>query len=149
MEWAALRPWQRISRAEQNRMNEGKHHCPACGKELDAYAAFPWRFCGACLEQAHDAEGRPLGFGNVDIGGGFVWYYKDQTGLADPSSHGVYCLIRGLPVRVGEVRQGGIVALPAEPWDEIECFDHIPVLCFNGPALHEARARLRPFKCGG
>jgi hypothetical protein len=142
----------------EDRMTPGKHHCPACGKELDAYAAFPWRFCGDCLEQAHDAEGRPVGFGNEDIGGGFVWFYKDQIGMADTSSYGVYCLIRGLPVRVGEVRLpvrigevrlGGVVALPAEPFDEIEFFDGYPVLCFNGPALHEARARLRPFKRRG
>lgn len=95
-------------------MNPGPDHfCPGCGAPQKRFDRYPWYFCGACLAEAADRDGRRLVFGNSSIFGGFEWAYADDPENFDDKATVVICYIRNRLVTVQEARFGGIVAEPA------------------------------------
>jgi len=68
--------------------------CPICSIELasEADPRYPRYVCPRCAEKPMSADGRPLQFGNMDIGGGFAAIYSDTGEPYD--SH--RCLIDGI-----------------------------------------------------
>lgn len=92
--------------------NGPDHHCPGCGAPQRRFDRYPWYFCGACLAEAADGDGRRLVFGNTSISGGFAWAYADDPENRDDTAGIVICRIRERRVTVEEARFGGIVAQP-------------------------------------
>ena len=94
-------------------MNPGPDHfCPGCGAPQKRFDRYPWYFCGACLAEAADRDGRKLVFGNSSVFGGFEWAYADDPENYDDTATIVICYIRNREVTVQEARFGGIVAQP-------------------------------------
>jgi hypothetical protein len=88
--------------------------CPICLSAVPPYERYPRHVCGSCAGKAMSADGRPLQFGNVDIGGGFDAVYADTR---EPyQSH--RCLIDGIECFADEARFGGIV-IEAMPFGDI------------------------------
>jgi hypothetical protein len=80
------------------------------GKPLEARQRHPERLCAVCTLEVTDANGRPLAFGNVDLGGGFRSWYPD-TG----ENYGRHeCFVRGRECLAAEARFGGIVIVPRQ-----------------------------------
>ncbi len=85
----------------------GKVHqyCPICLVEVYPDPRYPRHVCAHCAERAADEIGRPLGFFNESIYGGFIAKYLD-TG-EKRGSH--VCYIDGAKCWADEARFGGIV----------------------------------------
>ncbi len=82
-----------------------EQHCPICSKTVRPNARYPRYVCADCTAKATSADGRPLGFSNVDFSGGFAAHYAD-TAEEYPSHE---CFIEGAKCHADEARFGGIV----------------------------------------
>jgi hypothetical protein len=78
--------------------------CPICGERMRDNPRYPRRVCRACVERACDEEGRPLGFCNTALSGGFLARYLDSG--EDRDSH--ECFIDGIRCWAEEAYLGGI-----------------------------------------
>ena len=52
--------------------------CPICSTEVEESPRYPRYLCRACAAKAQSADGRPLKFFNVGMGGGFIGKYADE-----------------------------------------------------------------------
>ena len=79
--------------------------CPCCGVALHPSARYPVRLCRACIARARSADGRPLRFANLSVGGGNL----DQ--------HGSSLLVQGVgrPADIEEIKQIVIKARQGVP----------------------------------
>jgi hypothetical protein len=82
--------------------------CPFCGAEIFANPRYPVRLCRACIARAESADGRPLRFSNLSVGGGFIAHYVD-SGAEHP---GHDCYVDGKLCRADEEYMGSIVVIP-------------------------------------
>lgn len=81
------------------------HTCPICHAPLATDPRHPRYICDTCAARASSFDGRPLGFSNVDMSGGYEAYYTDTGAPYD--SHD--CWIDGIACHADEARFGGIV----------------------------------------
>ena len=84
---------------------EEKYCCPICSVELRPNSRYPRYVCQECKSKATDESGRALGFGNIDMSGGFVAKYRDTNEMYDSHT----CYIDGIECFANEARFGGVV----------------------------------------
>ena len=83
--------------------------CPLCAAPVAASERYPDAVCAACVEQARDAAGRRLVFGNTaPLGTGYAVRCVD-TGEVGESPR---CWIRGIECHAAEAYSGGVVVRP-------------------------------------
>jgi hypothetical protein len=87
--------------------------CPFCGAEVYPRQRYPVYLCRSCINRAQSADGRPLRFSNISVGGGFIAHYAD-TGEEHP---GHDCWVDGKQCRADEEYMGSIVVIPVSNAD--------------------------------
>jgi ADP-ribosylglycohydrolase len=87
-----------------------KQYCPICKTEIKPFPRYPRYLCKRCSEKAVSSDGRPLGFLNESISGGFVAFFGDTKEKYD--SH--ICFVEGIKCFADEARFGGIVIQTVE-----------------------------------
>jgi hypothetical protein len=83
--------------------------CPLCGAPVAKSERYPDAVCAACVEQACDAAGRRLVFGNLTPHGTGFAAKCMETG---ETSESPWCWIRGVACRAAEAYFGGVVVRP-------------------------------------
>lgn len=104
-------PFIRQARMDRSPNLPGQHHCPICQTVLRPIERYPRYVCSACEARATSRDGRPLGFGNTGISGGFEGRYLDSGESYDSAR----CWIDGIACVAQEARFGGIVIQPLMP----------------------------------
>lgn len=89
-------------------MCESHKPCPICTGPPPDVPRYPHAVCFTCVGLATSLDGRPLGFSNLGVSGGFMAYHRDD----DTTYRSHECLIRGVRCWADEAKFGGIVVQP-------------------------------------
>lgn len=82
-----------------------KSICPICKTATKPQERYPNYVCYECTLKATDKSGKPLSFGNIDMGGGYEAIYTNTKEKYD--SH--ICYINGVECIADEAKFGGII----------------------------------------
>jgi hypothetical protein len=85
-------------------------NCSICKTELMLFERYPKYICESCAKKATDLNGRSIEFGNTNMFGGCIGYYKDTKELYPYNS----CYVDGIECKAEEARFGGIVIQKVE-----------------------------------